>query len=332
MPAWRLAAGLLLGGLILYFLAREVDLAQVAGVLRDAHPGLLALAVSAQLPSLYGKGLRWSLAVAAATGRRPRRRLFSAMVIGTAGNILFPARLGDFARVLVLRRHNDVPASLSLVASWSVQLFDFLLVATILLAAAGPGLASPAALASTIAAALGLLGFLAAINRWPRAAERIEARLPGPLRRRFGPLLVTARGGLGFLGRPRVVAAVLASTVLIWAIEATGMSLALRAFDLPADYATAALLVAGIGLSFVLPLTPGSLGTLQLVCVLVLSALGVERDRSLAFGLALQAVSQGSTVLLGLALLQREGLDFRQLRQAAETQTTADKPATAGTD
>jgi uncharacterized protein (TIRG00374 family) len=323
----RLLIGLVLAFAILWILAREADLPAVLEILRGADPGLLALAVAVQLPSLYGKGLRWSLAIAAATGRRPDRRLFSAMVIGTAGNILFPARLGDFARVIVLRRHNDIPASLSLVASWSVQLFDFLLVASILLAAAGPGLASPAALAGTIAAALALLAFLAAINRWPRAAERIEARLPGALRRRFGPLLVTARGGLGFLGRPRVVVAVVGSTLAIWAIDATGMTLALRAFDLPGGYGTAALLVAGIGLSFVLPLTPGSLGTLQLVCVLVLATVGVERDRSLAFGLGLQALTHGAIVLLGLALMQREGLAFRRLRRDAEAAPDGDPGA-----
>lgn len=322
MSRWRFAVGLLLGGLILFLLGRRVDPAQTLEALRGANLGLLGLAVALQIPSLYGKGLRWAWAVEAATGRRPRRRLLAAMIIGTAGNILFPARLGDFARVLVLRRHNEVPASLALVASWSVQLFDFLFVAAILLLRAGPAVASPAALAAVAAVAVALLALLAAVNRFPGAAERVEARLPGPLRRRFGGLLATARQGLGFLGRPRTIAAVLASTLVIWTIDATGVSLALRAFSLPADFGTSFLLVAAIGLSFVLPLTPGSLGTFQLVCILVLATVGVERESAFAFGLALQALAQGLIALLGLVLLQREGLGWRRLEREADAGKT----------
>src|SRR5207244_1938735 len=94
--------------------------------------------------SVFIKGERWSLAIASGAATRPRRRLFAASVIGTAGNMLLPARLGDVLRALVLRKHNAVPTARGLLASWSAQAFDVAAVGVLLLAgaAAGNGIAS----------------------------------------------------------------------------------------------------------------------------------------------------------------------------------------------
>ena len=71
--------------------------------------------------------------------------------------------------------------------------------------------------------------------------------------------------------------------------------------------------MAAAGLSFALPLTPGNVGIFQAVCVLVLVPFGVARERAFAFGLGAQAFSLALSVLWGLLLLQREGLDLRLL-------------------
>jgi phosphatidylinositol alpha-mannosyltransferase len=102
-------------------------------------------------------------------------------------------------------------------------------------------------------------------------------------------------------------------TVVVWVCEALAMWVNLRAFHLPLGLGAAALLVAATGLSFALPLTPGNVGVYQGICVLVLGALGIERDRAFAFGIGAQAFGLVAIVLLGLALLQREGLRLRAI-------------------
>jgi uncharacterized membrane protein YbhN (UPF0104 family) len=117
---------------------------------------------------------------------------------------------------------------------------------------------------------------------------------------------------------------ILLYTVAVWMCEAVAMYINLRAFQLPLGLAAAAFLVAATGLSFALPLTPGNVGVYQGVCVLVLGALGVERDRAFAFGIGVQAFSLTAVVLCGLVLLQREGLQLRRL--AAEKAASVTPP------
>lgn len=333
----RLLLGLLLAIAILGVLASRMDGRAVASALRSANPWLLLASFGTTLASIWIKAQRWALAVAAGVGSPPRRRAFAATAIGIAGNLLLPARLGDFARVLVLRRHNPVAAPRALLASWSAQLFDLIAVAAILAGAglAGHALAPLPALFGVLGAVLGLLVFLWGAHRWPRGAERLEATLPAFLRRRLGDTLVNARQGLSFLGHPRTIAAVVGYTVLVWISDSLGMWLGLHAFGIPASPLVAALLVAAIGLSFVLPLTPGNVGTYQVICVLVLGTIGVPDAHAFALGIGFQGFSFGSMVLLGLVLLQREGLSLGQLRReqppprelAAETDMSSPGPA-----
>ncbi len=309
----RLVFGLLLAALILFLLGRKVDAEEVLAVLSKTRPGILIAALAGGFVALWLKGERWSLAIAAGARPRPRRRLFAATMIGTAGNLLLPARLGDLARVLVFRKHNQVPAPRALIASWSAQLFDMLAVAVILLLT-GSAIASRLVLALVLGGLLALLAVFVLVVRRPDWAERLEKRLlPRFLHARLAGLLANARQGLHFLNRPRTLAAILAFTAAVWMLESLIMLLALRAFGLSLGLGVAALLAAAIGLSFALPLTPGNVGTYQLVCILVLGAAGVERDAAFAFGLGFQAVALVVVAVCGLILLQREGMDLRTL-------------------
>jgi uncharacterized protein (TIRG00374 family) len=311
----RALIGLLIAVVVLALLASRMDPGAVRAAFRAAYLPLLLLTFVPAMASIWLKGRRWALAIAAGSGQPPRRRVFAATVIGIAGNLLLPARLGDFARVLVLRRHNQVPATRSLLASWSAQVFDLLAVAVILAGAGalGHALAPMPALLAVLGAVLLLLVSLWVAHRWPRLAERVESWLPAALRRRLGDTLVNARQGLTFLGSPRTVGAVLLYTAAVWSCDTAGMCLALRAFGILVSPAVAAVLVAAIGLSFVLPLTPGNMGTYQVICVFVLGTWGVPEDSAFAMGLGYQAFALLSTVLTGLLFLQREGLGLGTL-------------------
>lgn len=322
----RLLLGAAIAAVILYLLGRRVDPAAVAAALRQADWRLLALGLAWSLTSMWIKGERWALALAAGVGARPRRRMFSAMMIGTAGNLLLPARLGDFAKVLVLRRHNDLPLTRSLAASWSVQIFDFLSVAAILLYS-GSAVASPRTLFLVVAVGVLLLLGMALSHRNPDWSERFErAVIPRRLLPRVQSTLRNARQGLGFLGHGRTLIEILLYTAAVWLCEALSMLSYLRAFHFDLGLASAALLVAATGLSFALPLTPGNVGVYQGICVLVLGALGIDRDRAFAFGIGVQAFSLVAIVLIGLALLQREGL---RLRSLAAAKTASEREAEA---
>ena len=324
---WKRAlAGLALAGIIIFLLARKVDIHQVWTVLLGARWAVLPLASLCGCLSVFLKGERWAIALGAHSGERPRRRVFAATMIGVAANYLLPARLGDILRVLVLRKHNDVPATRGLLASWSSQAFDMLAVAVLLLAgaAAGEGVASGRTVAVVLAVVLASVAVVGLLARQPARltawANKLCSVLPKRLGEKAAPLVEHAIDGLRFLGEPVVLAWVVLFTVLIWIVEVTGMWLALYAFHIAVGPAVAGLLVAAIGLSFALPLTPGNIGTYQLISVLVLGRFGIERDQAFAFGIGFQAYALVTTVLLGLVLFQREGLSLTTLENRAEAQ------------
>lgn len=315
-PVWkRLLLGLGLAALVLVWLASRLDRDAVWSALRDVRWELLLLAAVVQALGLRLKAERWIAAIAAGRGDRPHRRAFAATVIGNAGNLLFPARLGDVARALVLRRHNDVSASQALIAGWSVQIFDLVTLAVLVLLS-GSALLSTGAVAAAAVAGAGLLAILALVQRHPQRALRLEAAvLRGPRAAGLRERLERSREGLRFLGHGRSLAMALGLTLAIWLCDVASTVAALRAFGIPAGLAAAALLVAAAGVSFALPLTPGNVGVFQAVCVLVLVPFGVARERAFAFGLGAQAFSLALSVLWGLILLQREGLDLRSLSE-----------------
>jgi uncharacterized protein (TIRG00374 family) len=307
----RILLGLLLGLLVLAWIARQVDARAVLGALAEASPALLAATMALAFVALWLKGERWAAAMAAPPEPPPRRRLFASMLIGTAGNIAMPARLGDFVRAFVLRRHNGVPVSRALAASWSVQVLDFLAVA-LLLWSLSPvtAVVSRRALALVAAAAAGTLVALAAMRRYPAMLRPLE-RLPQPVVARLRPVLREALAGLAFLDSPRKLLQLIALTAAVWLVESAAALCCLRAFALGPPLAAGPLLAAAIGLSFVLPLTPGSLGAYQLAAIVVLGAYGVDRGSAFAFGLGFQAVSQLGVLATGFLALQREGLTWR---------------------
>ena len=274
------------------------------------------IAAAVQAFGLRLKAERWIAAIGAGRGDRPRRRAFAATVIGNAGNLVFPARLGDVARALVLRRHNDVSASQALVAGWAVQVFDLVSLA-VLVMLSGSALISTGAVAAAALAGAGLLAVLALVQRHPGPVRRLEAVvLRGPRGERLRVRLERSREGLRFLGHGRSLAVALGLTLGIWLCDVASTVAALRAFGIPSGLTAAALIVAAAGLSFALPLTPGNVGIFQALCVLVLVPLGVARERAFAFGLGAQAFSLALSVLWGLLLLQREGLTMRSLSES----------------
>jgi hypothetical protein len=270
-----------------------------------------------QALALWLKGERWTLALAAGAAEWPRRRAFAATVIGNGVNLLLPARLGDVVRALILRRHNDVSASRALMAGWSVQIFDLLAVGALLMLA-GSTLVSRGMIGAFVAAAVAILLVMAVAEWRPHWPRRVEAMLLGGRHlSRLRPPLERARQGLHFLVHGRTLVAVVVMTGLIWTTEVASTIVALRAFGIPAGPALAALLVGAGAVAFMLPLTPGNVGVFQGVCVLVLGAAGVDRDRAFAFGLGAHAFFLALGLLAALLLLRREGLDLSWVRTRA---------------
>ncbi len=109
---WRGRVGLLLGlivsGVALVWLLRNVEWNQLWAALKGAEYWWLALSVVALLAAVAFKVLRWWLLVRPAGGASSKSLLYS-LSVGFLVNTLLPGRLGELARAYLLAKLEPLP-------------------------------------------------------------------------------------------------------------------------------------------------------------------------------------------------------------------------------
>ena len=319
-----LVTAILLAGLLAFAVSR-LGLHRIGHALITATPGWIALAVALMALSLLLRSIAWHETLRAALpdtemGWAPVMR---ATMIGVMASALFPGRIGEPSRVLVLSRRLD-GSTRRLAPVVAGTVFSQTLINLLALAAlAGvtftnvpllhgdlAGIAT--ALAVPLAAcALVLVGpRLLALGRRSRRA-RIAVAADAAAR-----MLNLARRGLVVFARPRYGVTAVSCQLLAWALQwlacyAVILSLGLQSH---ADLIAAAAILLAVNVSAILPATPSNVGVFQAACLVVLAAYGVGAGPGLAYGIILQAVEVLTALALGVPALLGEGLTWRDIR------------------
>jgi uncharacterized membrane protein YbhN (UPF0104 family) len=304
--------------------------------------GFVVLAVAANFASVILKGLGWKGVVDALPKVGGRTRLadvVSPLLIGFLFNTVLAARVGEFAKALLLRRRLlrrgadvSVTAILGTVVAENLvsTLAWVVLVVGIGLFLPLPAYAWAASIAlgviclSVIVVALlrspgrQMLPWLATGPIWARATRAI-ARLWGAVR----------ESHLG-LRDPRQMAEVAGACLASWVAQWAGIYCVLIAFGLhQVGWGGAGLLLVTITLAQAFPILPANLVVFQAAAVLPLTAsYGVSAADAIAFSIVLQVTEAIVGVAIGFLFLCAEGVRFDVLRRAAEAaeETPEDQP------
>jgi hypothetical protein len=92
----------------------------------------------------------------------------------------------------------------------------------------------------------------------------------------------------------------------------------MRAFDIHAPLAAAALVLLLMNVAILFPLWPGNVGLYQAAVAAPLLSYGVATSHGLAFGVGLQAIESSVGIGLGMIFLAREGLSYAMLKEMPE--------------
>lgn len=315
--AWRLL-------LVLAVLAVAVVLIVFRGpdwhVVREAFAVVswlwVAAAIGLNLLSVLTRAAAWQTTISQALAPpHPRFRLvFSAFSVGLFANAVLPGRVGELARVAVLRRRlpGRKGATATLIGSvFAHRMFDLFPAATlvvwVLFAAKLPNWAF-----TLIAAVLigGLALFLAAVGLAKRQhRDTLDSR--GTLRH----LLARARMGITIMRRPAAAAAAAAFQYGGWFCQLLAVWASMQAFHIHESLAAAGLVLVLINVATIVPLWPGNVGLPQIAIATSLVSYGVAYAHGFAFGLGLQAIEASVGVGVGLIFLTREGLSYAMLKQ-----------------
>jgi uncharacterized protein (TIRG00374 family) len=275
-------------------------------------------AIGFNLLSVVLRSVAWNTAIkqSLAPPRPSFPLVFSAFSVGLFANAVLPGRVGEIARVAVLRRRlpgrRGVGATLvgSVVAHRIFDLFPAaLLVVWVLFTAKIPGWAIKAI---PIVLAVGALLLLAVVYNARRQHRDLEGLST------VRTLLARGREGLAVMRSP-VAAATAASFQLGgWVCQLFAVWSTMRAFHIYHHLPAAGLVLVLMNVATIVPIWPGNVGLVQAVIASPLLQYNVDYARGIAFGIGLQAIEASVGIGVGLIFLAREGLSYAMLKEFDE--------------
>jgi phosphatidylinositol alpha-mannosyltransferase len=314
----------LLVGLVAFALSR-LNLSHVGHALVNAKPGWVALAFVLMGSSLVLRSASWYQTLRAALPGTPiaRAPVLRATMIGVMASAVFPGRVGEPSRVVVLARRLEGPnrTLLPIVAGTVFSQTLINLLALVILAAVtftsvpllqghASGIITAIAVPLLVCALVLLGPRLLALARRSGSARLARAA------NAIGRGLRLARVGLTVFARPRFGSAAVSFQLAAWALQWLACYMVVLSLGLQhqASLVSAAAILLAVNVSAILPATPSNVGVFQAACLVVLAAYGVAAGPGLAYGIILQAVEVLTALALGIPALLGENLTWGEIR------------------
>ena len=316
---WKLWVGLVVSAAALALALRGIDLRQVAKTLAQAEYLYLVPATVAMLAYLVARSIRWRLLLGPQVSLA---RCFWVTNVGYLVSNVLPFRLGDPARAVVIGRGGQVSTVAALSTVVVERVLDMLMVVALLAGVtpfvSGIGSAMTAGLVAG-AAALAALAVLVILAFRPDWGRRIVRRVLGWIPRldseRWARALDGLFEGLAPLRSGRKGLALLAWSVVTWALVVVYYWALMRAFLPRPPVLAAPFLVCVAGLGMAVPSSPGAVGVFHAVARYGLTVpFNVPVDQAVTVAFAIHAFQYLAMCLLGLAGLARESISLGWLR------------------
>ncbi len=298
----RALLGLAISAVAIVLVVRQVDLAAVWAVLREAIPAFVAATVACVILDVALRSLRWR-GLLGPIARLPLPTVTASLLVGYLANNILPARLGELVRSHHLGDRTGVSRASILGTVVVERVVDTGVLVTIA-SAAIVVLSVRGIVASAVLVGLALTGFLVAAlalalvaHRLPYADRVIAAveRWPGVMR-----AASSLRGGLAVAGRPRTMAGAIGWSVTAWATTIVAFAAAGQAIGVELTWGQAALLAAGVSLVTAIPAGPGYVGTFELAAVEIAKAVGIPADSAFALAFLVHAAILAVTTIGGV--------------------------------
>jgi phosphatidylinositol alpha-mannosyltransferase len=323
------AVFVLMGGLVVFALSR-LELSKIGHALVTAQPGWIALAVVLMMLSLFMRACSWHSALRAALPDSEIRwpPVIRATMIGVMASAVFPGRVGEPTRVVVLSRDLDGPTRrlLPVIAGTVfsqtlINLIALAILAGVTFSSVSLFNGNVAGEVTAVAIPLAVAALVLAGPRVMSFAERSRSARIARAADRVAGLLSLARQGLRVFATPRYGALAVGFQLLAWVLQWLACYMIILALRLDADATAAAAVLLAVNVSAILPATPSNVGVFQAACLVVLAAYGIGAGPGLAYGIILQAVEVGTALALGIPALLAEGLTLEDLRVRREPES-----------
>ena len=323
MKTWwtgqKLCVGVLSSAVFLVLALQQVEWARTIATLRDVDWGWVCLGIGAAVATIVTFAFRWRLLLSRTTDISVQNT-FSYIMIGYLTNIIFPLRVGEVARAVLLGKRHGIRAS---VIFGSVVLERTLDVLTILMVAAGVSFLMdipPAVRAGMILFAAAGLAALLTLLFLARSGSCVLSRIAGfsgfassVLAERLAVFVGRFAEGLSTLRNGRELWSALCLSAVAWGIAGTGTICYIAAFHLRAPWYAGFFLLAVTNLGSAIPSSPGFIGVYHYLAVMALSVWIPDRSEALAYAIGTHGISMITHVSIGCLCLAREGIALQSI-------------------
>jgi uncharacterized protein (TIRG00374 family) len=318
-------AGVVLAAVLLWIVLRGVDPAQLwASVKQASVVGLLVSAVLNIGHNVF-RVWRWQALLQPVRQGLHFRPMFVAVMIGYMTSWVIPGRLGEVVRPTLLSAREKVPLGPCLGSVVADRLLDG--VAIVVLFAAGiwlsPLTGDAARHVGPIrSASILFIGFLAVfigalvlassargpLGRW------VEQR--GKLVRWMGRTFLSISDGVRALREPRLLAWILAHSLLAWLTIGLGTWLGVRAVGADIPFGAMLVMLPMIALGVAVP-TPGGAGSYHAAMAFGLMLYQVNDVVAVTAGILMHVVITVPVILLGVVFIWTEKISWKDVIAAA---------------
>lgn len=327
---WKAVLGIVVSVLLLWWVLRDVHLAEVWDEVRRANAWFLAAAVVVTTGNFFLRALRWKVLLHPLREGTGLHNRFAATNIGFMANNLLPARLGELARSYAISRTEPVSMSGALGSLVVERFLDGVAVFVLMLVAVSwptfPAEATVAGrpLGELLLLALGvvtaLFVVLLVLLFFPSILLRMVGRVAGILPESVGSRLVHVVEaffeGLASLRNPRLLAAGVAWSFAVWLWNGWSFWLGFRAFGIDLDMAAALFVQSLVAIGVSIPSAPGFFGTFHAAARVGLAEVyGVGAGAALAFAFGYHLGAFLPVTIIGLGYAWHLGMSLRQVEE-----------------
>jgi uncharacterized protein (TIRG00374 family) len=315
--AWAIVFGLVVSLFFLYLAFRRIVWHDFFSALGKVNLVSLGLCLFGFVLSYGIISIRWKILLSD-TVKITNEEAFNFTMIGYLAGIIFPARLGDFGKAILVGRSKQVGGSQVLGIVLLERLMDVFVL--LVIAAALPSVMdySPAIdnalLVLFVATSLAISVVL--ILAWH--AERLALLGARLLKKKpikalgfvFG-LLEQLAAGLSAVRQKRILLFALALTFLAWLVTGITFMGFLDAFQLGAlPWYASFFIILLINLGGLIPSSPGGIGVYEYMVILALSYWVTEKSAGLSFAVLTHGMNLLVIALLGGWSLYRQGVSL----------------------
>jgi len=322
-PLVRYVLGLSISLLTLYLALQNVEFQELSNAIKQAIPRFLIFAFLSVILNNMSKAFRWRTLLGSAGRQVPYWKLLMALMAGQLLNAVYPARVGDLSRALVIGPLGPgrvytlstvvIEKLLDMVAYAALFLLLILLMPL-------PDWISNSGYILILMAILGACGTFFIVlfpKQFTILAEKLIQLLPKRIEAYVKERMKYGLASLEVLQSRKGLAWLAFWSSVIWATALLNNQLTLMSVHINLPFTASLLLLVALQAGISIPSVPGSIGVFEYICVLALSVFNIEQTSALSFAILLHMLVFIPIVLLGSVSIWILGMNINAQVQAA---------------